>query len=275
MSALNNVAGVAKNCIEAIERAMLAQKKYGKNTSNNEKNIKIRCEICQDNEYVWSEKKKAMIPCKCHAIRNLERRLKKIGLSINEYKKKSIDNFPADRPEAKKMKELALRFLSEHQEGESIIYTGKSGTMKTSILMAICLELTIKQGKSHKYFSYRDELPILKWQMFNKAEDYQNKIKELITCENLFIDDLFKSSKSATDTKMNTAKLNVSATDIQIIFQIVNGRYINRKTTLFSSEYRLNQIVNELDEATGTRIFEMCSKYNMTCIDINRRLLKR
>ena len=261
---------------EAIYSAMSAQRIY--KAHNQEQIIKaqepIRCKICNDNEYVWSDKYKAMIPCKCHAVRNMERRLRKAGISIEEYQKRSISNFPEDRPEAKKMKELALRFIAERQQGESIIYTGKSGTMKTSILMAICLELTYKYGQEHKYFSYRDEMPVLKWLMFNKADEYQQRIKELINCDNLFIDDLFKSKKSAADTKAGNAAIDVSATDLQIMFQLVNGRYMNRKTTLFSSEYKLSQIIADVDEATGTRIYEMCSKYNMTCKDINRRLMR-
>lgn len=261
---------------EAIYSAMSAQKIY--KAHNQEQIIKakepVKCAICKDNEYVWSEKYKAMIPCKCHAVRNMERRLRKAGISIEEYQKRSIRNFPEDRPEAKKMKELALRFIAERQQGESIIYTGKSGTMKTSICMAICLEMTMRYGQNHKYFSYRDEMPLLKWLMFNKADEYQEKIKELINCDNLFIDDLFKNKKSAADTRKNKVELEATSADTQIMFQLVNGRYLNRKTTLFSTEYRLSQIVNDVDEATGTRIYEMCKKYNMACSDINRRLMR-
>lgn len=258
--------------LAAARSAMAAQKRYKATHDIPKENY--RCPLCKDKEWIWNEAAQAMIPCKCRAERNMERRLLKVGISTEEYKKRSLNSFPADRPEAVAMKDLAVRFLAEHKKGESIIYTGKSGTMKTSILMAICLELTTKSGQEHKYFSYRDEMPILKWLMFNKADEYQQKIKELINCDNLFIDDLFKSKKSAADTKMDAVKMDISSTDIQIMFQLVNGRYINHKTTLFSSEYKLSQIINELDEATGTRIFEMCKKYNMTCTDINRRLMR-
>ena len=262
------------NLKKKIYQAMAKQKLYKRNNlilKENEKHYE--CSICKDHYFVLNENLDA-VECKCRAGMIMRTRLAKAGISIEEYSKRNINCFPTDRLEAQNMKSLAIKFLAEHKQGESIIYTGKSGTMKTSILMAICLELTTKHNQNHKYFSYRDEIPLLKWQMFNKADEYQKHIKEVITCENLFIDDLFKSGKSATDTKMNTAKIDISSTDIQIMFQIVNGRYINHKTTLFSSEYKLSQIINELDEATGTRIYEMCKKYNMSCTDINRRLMR-
>ena len=85
---------------------------------------------------------------------------------------------------------------------------------------------------------------------------------------------MFKNKKSAADTRANKIELEATSADTQIMFQLVNGRYLNRKTTLFSTEYRLSQIVNDVDEATGTRIYEMCKKYNMACNDINRRLMR-
>ena len=258
--------------LAAARSAMAAQKRY-KATHDIPQEI-YRCPICKDKEWVWNEVAQAMIPCKCRAERIMERRLQRAGISTEEYQKRNLDSFPTDREEAAAMKDLAIVFLANHKQGEGIIYTGKSGTMKTSILMAICLELTYKYGQEHKYFSYRDEMPVLKWLMFNKADEYQQRIKELINCDNLFIDDLFKSKKSAADTKAGNAAIDVSATDLQIMFQLVNGRYMNRKTTLFSSEYKLSQIITDVDEATGTRIYEMCRKYNMTCKDVNRRLLR-
>ena len=268
------VAVKTMNLKEKIYQAMAKQKIYKQNNPRLSENKKqYKCNICKDNYFILNEKSEA-VECKCRAGMIMRTRLAKAGISVDEYSRRNINCFPTDRLEAQNMKNLATKFLVEHKKGDSIIYTGKSGTMKTSILMAICLELTTKYNQNHKYFSYRDEMPLLKWQMFNKADEYQKNIKELITCDNLFIDDLFKSGKSATDTKMNTVKIDVSSTDIQIMFQIVNGRYINHKTTLFSSEYKLSQIINEFDEATGTRIYEMCKKYNMYCKDINRRLIK-
>lgn len=256
--------------IQAINKARAKQKMYLENRIHVNTMV-YKCSICKDKEFIWNQDVKAMVPCKCRVIRNMERRLKKSGLSVEEYRKKCIENFPIDREEACKMKELAMDFIANHKKGESIIYTGKSGTMKTSICMAICLDLTVKKAEDHLYFSYRDEMPILRWQMFNKVDAYQERIRTLINIDNLFIDDLFKTKKSVQDKEI---KLDVSTTDLQIMFQIINGRYMNKKTTIFSSEYSLGQIIKDVDEATGTRILEMCGKYGMNCSDINRRLIR-
>lgn len=251
------------NVMEIIARARAKQAMNRTPYIKPEKQEK--CSLCHDKEYIWNDDKQAMIPCKCHALRNMERRLSSAGISKTEYAAKSLDNFPTDREEAWRMKALAVRYINERKKGESIAYTGKPGTMKTTICTAICLELTTKYAENHKYFSYRDEIPLLKWQMFNKADEYQNTMKNLITCENLFIDDLFKTKTT------NDNKPDVTATDLQIMFQLINGRYINKKSTLFSSEYSLMNMI-AIDEAIGTRIFEMCGRFKMNCSDINRRL---
>lgn len=266
MAALTAVSG--SEWMTAIHRAMAAQKRYG--TQFRAAEPAYKCSICHDKEYIWDDNSKAMIPCKCHAMRVMERRLARAGISMEEYKKHCIRQFPEDRPEAAKMKALALRFIKEHEPGEGIIYTGRSGTMKTSICMAICMEMT-RRGQLHKYFSYRDEMPGLKWKMFHQADEYQAAMKELTTCDNLFVDDLFKTMKPAA-MKGGDYKLDVTPTDLQIVFQLVNGRYLNKKTTIFSTEYPLKKIIKEIDEATGTRIYEMCRHYAMGCTDINRRL---
>ncbi len=257
--------------MDVIKKAMQKQN-LRENISLFSEIKKYECNICKDKEYVWVKEAEAMKPCVCRAQKSIKRRLKKAGISIKEYEKKNINNFPTDRKEAVEMKELAVDFIKNHQKGESIVFVGKSGTLKTTICMAICLELT-RLGENHKYFSYRDEIPRLRNMMFKNAEGYENEIKKLTTCDNLFIDDLFKSMKSATATKDNNFKIEISPTDLHIMFQIINRRYINKKTTLFSTEYTISQIINEVDEATGTRIFEMCKKYWKVCNDINRRLV--
>lgn len=231
------------------------------------------CELCQDKGYIIVKNEQGYdysIPCKCYAKRTVRAMLEKTGMNINEYRKKTLNSFPNDRAEAIKMKQLAIDFINNHKEGDSIAFVGKSGTMKTSICIAICLELAKKYNQAHIYFSYLTEINRLKNIMYNNSLEYSEEIKKLGTCENLYIDDLFKKQKAKDDN----SKIDVTNADIKIMYEIINQRYINRKTTLFSSEFTISEIINNVDEALGSRIFEMCcnGKYGMICNDYNRRL---
>ena len=64
----------------------------------------------------------------------------------------------------------------------------------------------------------------------------------------LFIDDFFRKPP----TEVDKAKM----------FDIINFRYLNNKPCIFSSEKSLPEILN-IDEAIGSRIFEMAKKFNV------------
>lgn len=64
--------------------------------------------------------------------------------------------------------------------------------------------------------------------------------------EVLIIDDLFKG------------KINES--DINIIFEIVNYRYMNNLPIIVSSEFTPEELLY-FDEGIGSRIIEMCKDY--------------
>ena len=62
------------------------------------------------------------------------------------------------------------------------------------------------------------------------------------------IDDLFKG--------------NITPSDINIIFEIINYRYFNNKPIIVSTEKYKSDLL-KIDEAIGSRILEMCDKFNI------------
>ena len=240
----------------AFEPQMQAQQRY-------------ECPLCKDKEFVMqvdADGNIVAVPCKCRAKKAIRRMLRRTGMSYSNYAAMSLEKFPADTPETMKMKALAVDFIEHHKTGEGIIYTGTPGTMKTTICIAICLELAHRYNEPHTYFSYRTEIQRLKGLMYNQPDTYSAAIRKFADAENLYIDDLFKA---ATDDKNG-----VQRQDVQIMFEIVNARYLNKKTTLFSTEMPVREIIANVDEALGSRIYEMCRRYGMTCTGANRRLSK-
>ena len=67
-------------------------------------------------------------------------------------------------------------------------------------------------------------------------------------CKVLLIDDLFKG--------------NITLSDINIMFEIVNYRYFNNLPMIISTEKGGKELI-EIDEAIGSRILEMAKDYNM------------
>lgn len=227
------------------------------------------CPICKDKEYIMktdANGNTVAYPCKCRAGKIIRRMLRKTGMSYDNYSRMTLDKFPTDTAEAVQMKELAVKFIEEHKPGESIIFTGTPGTMKTTICIAICLELAKKYNEPHTYFSYRTEIQRLKGLMYDKPDEYGEAVRRFTNCQNLYIDDMFKG---AADDKNG-----IQRQDIQIMFEIINARYLNKRTTLFSTETPVRDIISKVDEALGSRIYEMCRDYGFNCTGKNRRLKK-
>lgn len=104
----------------------------------------------------------------------------------------------------------------------------------------------IHNGTPVQYMSYRDAITKLK-QNITDAEEYSDSINRLKNVDVLFIDDLFKGRY--TDS------------DINIMYELVNHRYLKRLPIIVSTEKTPAELL-AIDEALGSRLIEM-SKGNM------------
>ena len=98
--------------------------------------------------------------------------------------------------------------------------------------------------------------------MYKDLNSYLDMIETPKTKPYLYIDDLFKGALVGND---------IAQQDKQIMFDIINERYVRNLPTIISSEYSLNQIAKS-DEAIGSRIFEMLNPYIIKVTGVNRRL---
>lgn len=208
----------------------------------------------------------------CWERRQVVRRLAKSGVSPKDYERYTMDTFDGTRSDtAKRMKKMAIAYLKEHVKGgPGFGVFGKSGMGKTHICIAVCHGLTVDKHEPHYYFSYRTEMPGLVKAARSYAEDYDESIHKWKTCQNLFIDDLFKLSGKVQKGHL----VDVDREELRIIFDIINARYLNHLTTIFSSEYSVNDIT-VVDEALGSRIFEMVNPYGLLISGTNQRLAVR
>lgn len=98
--------------------------------------------------------------------------------------------------------------------------------------------------------SYKDGILKLKQNILDE-EYYENSLRRYKTAAVLIVDDLFKGK--------------ISESDINIIFEIINYRYINNLPVIISSEFTAERLLY-FDEGVGSRIIEMCKDYTVEII---------
>ncbi len=232
----------------------------------------INCAACNSSGWVLEKHgdRESMSHCpKCWERRQVARRLKQSGVNPQDYERYTLDSFEEMRSEmAAKMKATARRFLDNHVKGgPGFGVFGKSGMGKTHLCIAVCQELTRRFKEPHYYFSYRAEMPNLVKAARSFTDDYNAAMEKWKTCPNLYIDDLFKMSGNIKKGRL----IDVEREDLQVIFDIINARYLNHLTTIFSSEYKVLDII-AVDEALGSRIYEMVSPYGIFVQGENQRM---
>ena len=92
---------------------------------------------------------------------------------------------------------------------------------------------------------YREVVTKLKQNMIDEVY-YQNEIAKYKNAPVLLIDDLFKGK--------------VNETDINIMFEIVNYRYLNKMPIIYSSEFGVDELLG-FDEGVGSRIIHRSENY--------------
>lgn len=224
---------------------------------------KYKCFRCQDTGTIFITEDgitKAMDCPDCKASRLSAKWLKKSGISTTDYEKYKLDTFIADTSMAKQMKKEAIDFLQK-KDSLGIGFFGKSGGGKTHICIAICQAL----NKEHYYWQYRERIQEIKNAMYSDAKTYDLLIRQAKEAPCLYIDDLFKGAE---------ANGKLSQQDLQIMFDIINARYIKRHITIISSEFKFRKIL-DLDEAIGSRLYEMMMPHVVDVFGENRRLRKK
>jgi len=92
---------------------------------------------------------------------------------------------------------------------------------------------------------YRDIITEIKQNMLD-TEHYKKTVGKYQLAEVLLIDDLFKGK--------------INETDINIMFEIINHRYLNQMPIIVSTEFQVDRMLN-FDEGVGSRIYEMCKDF--------------
>jgi DNA replication protein DnaC len=199
--------------------------------------------------------------CSCSKKRQSEH-LMKFSEITDEFKKMTFSSFTLkDKHEViRDAYNCAYDYYKvfeqiKEQRCNSISLLGQSGAGKTHLLTALANNLIMKKQISVLYFPFVEGFNDLK-DDFDLLEEKLTKMKRIGV---LFIDDLFKGRTFPTDFQ------------IEQMFSVINYRYLNHKPIMISSEKTVDDLC-DIDEALGTRIFEMCKDYTVV-IKGDRKIL--
>ena len=205
----------------------------------------LRIEYDADgNEVDWFESNRE---CKCMRTRAALRRLSRSGLG-NLVKDCKFENFTTETEWQKRIKAAAMAFIRD--ENHNMYFVGGSnGCGKTTICAAMAAQY-LRDGNEVIYMSWKDDVAQLNASV-NEAEEYDRLISRYKEVDVLYIDDFLKIIKDRKGdfTRPTEGELNRA-------YEIINYRYRNPKfITIISSERYLQEII-DIDEATGSRIYE-------------------
>lgn len=216
---------------------------------NNTEKEQYRCPKCKDSGWVSIKDKNGYSFCKrcdCFEIRLAEELMEQSGIS-QEFNSKGFKNFDTrDMPQLVNAKSKALNYFKtfkdiEKSRNNSIMFYGQVGAGKTHLGVAISRSLMSK-NIAVIYMAYRNAVTKIK-QLLIDSEEYYNEINKYSRARVLYIDDFLKGK--------------ITESDVNIVYEIVNYRYMNNLPIIISTEKSLSELL-AFDEAIGSRIIEMC-----------------
>ncbi|KOC49974.1 ATP-binding protein [Clostridium botulinum] len=208
----------------------------------------FKCEKCKDTGWIIREDNLSMTRCKCQEGEIAKRQWIKRGINP-EKSDKTFGNFKVWNDTSMIAKNTATSYYKKFDyirdsKQNSIIFCGQVGSGKTHLSIALALNF-IKKGTNVIYMPYRDVVTALKQNMID-YEYYKREISKYQLAEILLIDDLFKGK--------------VTESDVNIMFEIINYRYLNNLPIIVSTEFVVERMLN-FDEGVGSRIYEMCKYF--------------
>lgn len=156
------------------------------------------------------------------------------------YRGKSHMQYATKTPEQERVKKLAMRYTSTFkdrlQDGMNLIFAGKPGTGKTYLSLIMYQEI-VMAGFSAHYESSLNFLQVLLEMKFKHNSVFDRKMNELKKVDFLIIDEA---------TESINANGRPSAVERQLLLNIVNSRYENKRCTLIISNKPEEGIVERL-----------------------------
>lgn len=206
------------------------------------------CQECKDTGWITFGKDgyEVMKRCSCYMVKRAEELMEKSGLPVELCKKGFRDFDTRGNLLLEKAKNKAVGYVQDfmkirHGRYNSIMFCGQPGSGKTHLGTAICSSLA-RKGIPVIYMPYRNAMTRIKQNITSETE-YSRETMRYMKASVLYIDDMLKGK--------------ITETDVNVMYEIINYRYMNNLPLVISTEKDLEGLL-VFDEATGSRVIEMC-----------------
>lgn len=184
--------------------------------------------------------------CECFEPTMAKRRIARSGIS-EPFRAKGFKNFDTRGiAQLEKAYIICVDYCKNYQDFKesrhnSILLLGQVGCGKTHLALASANALLDYQKIRVVYMPYREMITRLK-QNITDEDSYTKDIDTFKTAPMLVIDDLLKGKTTESD--------------INILFEIVNYRYVCNLPVIVTSEKTTGELL-DFDSAIGSRLVEM------------------
>ena len=210
-------------------------------------------------------------PCGCRDGQR-ERRLLRSAHIPRRYEHCSFENFEKHHDSQGTAHLMSRRFVKEYPMGETgLLFTGPCGTGKTHLAVSILKALVGERGLRCLFYDFQDLLKEIQssYSPVKQASE-MDILQPVFTADVLALDDLGAQKPTAwvRDT----------------VGHIINNRYNNRRTTVFTtnrpdpapekaaSAASEATLVDQIGERIHSRIYEMCHVVRVDGQDYRKQL---
>lgn len=215
----------------------------------------LDCPKCRNKGYIAiprpGDDKPAFQECSCMKARRAIGKMEKSGLK-NVIKELTFEKYAVTQPWQAPAKAKAMDY-AKAPEGW-LLYCGQPGSGKTHLCTAVCRQRLL-EGDAVVYMSWREEISQLK-ALAQDSQERSKRMEDLKNAQILYMDDLFKTGRSADGSS------NPTVADCNLTFEILNYRYVNQKPTILSTEKTPEELLT-IDEGIGSRILEQAEGHTV------------
>jgi DNA replication protein DnaC len=225
--------------------------------------IKYECDICKEGKgWIVDSITNSAKACKCQEGNRYKDIINNSGIT-EAFRERTFNTYVPKNNNQAMAKKKAIEYSKDFENirkerNNSIALLCQVGAGKTHLSIAIANAL-MQNNVGVRYMPFREDIIKLK-QNINDDEFYQKEVNNYKNAPVLLIDDLFKGK--------------ITETDIYIMYEIINYRYLKSAPMIVSSEYSTDKLL-DFDEAIGSRIIEMCKGriFEFEGAELNHRLI--
>lgn len=251
-----------------IERLKLKSQAFNAtNGATPYETIKYDCSICQDREIIPVAQEDGSFSarnCECKELKIHKRLFKASGLSEEQAALRLSDFKPC--MDTRQMYDKVKNYIDKQlwKEGKGFALLGSVGAGKTMLAQIIASEIISDRKTSVIFLPTTSLMAELRVAQFSEGgAEYEQRIDRLINADVIIFDDLGKEKPTEwVQTQY---------------FRIIDGRYNQKKTTSFTSNFELVTLsdrFSEFGEAIISRLISMTRDYIVKVNASDYRLLK-